>query len=49
MELARLREARGEVKAARRLVEEAAHLAIGPLPDWRPSAGPETLSAAQAG
>jgi HemY protein len=48
MELARLREAKGEVKAARRLVEEAAQLAVGPLPDWRePATG--AVSAARAG
>ena len=35
MELARLREARGEIKAARRLVQQAAEQLVGPLPDWR--------------
>jgi uncharacterized protein HemY len=32
LELARLREADGEVKAARRLTQQAAELAVGPLP-----------------
>ncbi len=36
VELARVKEARGEIKGARRLIQQAADIAVGPLPDWRP-------------